>query len=220
MSLYGAGTEGLGGAVDIVMPANIRDEIETIANHFAQLDQEIARALTDGQVLPSFVESWNEFAKEWQRFATNHSSWLDNIWYKSYQKALEYRRRLDEWRAKFEATSGRRISFPSPGSAPAPSMGNPFPSIPWRYLAYAGGAIGLLYGASRLVNSGVAAKREIVGARPLAAPATMVRNPPPWVIDSDVWEQAKLAVAPFSHRYENPEATLTHVYKQMGGRIG
>lgn len=46
-----------------------------------------------------------------------------------------------------------------------------------------------------------------------------VHNPPAWVGDPKVWEKAEREVAPRWHEQEHPWATVTTVYKSMGGRV-
>lgn len=48
-----------------------------------------------------------------------------------------------------------------------------------------------------------------------------VENPPTWVVDEDIWDEAKASVEETGawERYDDPWAVVTHVYKRMGGRI-
>lgn len=168
MSAYDAGLRGAcggAGVVDIAMPGNIRDEIVTIGVGFSTLDKSIQAARAG---LPAdFVSGWAAFFVEWQTFAKNHATWLDNVWYKSYEKALEYRKRLEDWRQRFVALGGK-VNSPSPGAGagPAPS------GINWKTLLYVGAGIGAVYAATKFLGQAVEVKREIVGSRTLgAAPA-------------------------------------------------
>jgi len=108
------------------------------------------------------------------------------------------------------------VSTPSPGAAPGGAPGG----INWKMLIYVGAGVGALWAATKFLGQSIDVKRELVGARPLVAPTGAVKNPPPWVIDPDLWESAKLAIQPYRDRYDNPLAVTTHVYKQMGGRVG
>jgi hypothetical protein len=152
VSAWAAGLEGLGGAIDIAMPGNIRDEVASIATAYATLDRAIqARATT---IDPQFLAAWNAYNAEWRRFAQAHESWLDNLWYKSYQKALEYRSRLDGWRSQFEQLTGSKINVPGLGPAPGASMTNPLPGFPFRKVLWVGGGIAAIFGLSKLLKSG------------------------------------------------------------------
>lgn len=42
-------------------------------------------------------------------------------------------------------------------------------------------------------------------------------NPPAWVADEALWEQAKRRVRPHWAEYRQPYAVVVHVYQQMGG---
>ena len=44
-------------------------------------------------------------------------------------------------------------------------------------------------------------------------------NPPSAVLDKKTWNRAKKAVKPYWRKYEEPWATVFHVYKSMHGRI-
>lgn len=165
MSAYGAACRaaaGMGGAgvVDVAMPGNIRDEILTIGTEFKILDASVLAARAS--LPPDFVTGWSAFRTEWETFARNHSSWLDNVWYKSYEKALEYRKRLEDWRQRFIGYGGR-ISTPSPGAAP----GGSGPGINWKMLLYVAAGIGAVYAATKFLGQAVEVKREIVGSRTL-----------------------------------------------------
>jgi hypothetical protein len=227
MNVYEAGNAALGAGrgaaatmggagVDVAMPGSIRDEILSIAGSFRRLDAAIRAAA----VLPAdFKSAWGSFRDEWSEFAARHGSWASNLWYKSYQKALEYRQALNDWRKRFEQLTGSSVTFPAPQDAPGPTMSSPF-SGRWKTIAYVAGGIGVLWGVSKLLGGAVEAKREFFGARALPAPAALVRNPPAWAQDPELWESARVAVEPYADRYDNAAAVTTHVYKQMGGRVG
>jgi hypothetical protein len=44
-------------------------------------------------------------------------------------------------------------------------------------------------------------------------------NPPAWVKNEAIWEEAKAAVEPYKKNYDDFFAVVTYVYKQMGGGI-
>lgn len=85
------------------------------------------------------------------------------------------------------------------------------------WLAGIGGGIWAL---TKLFDSTVSLKRELVGDRTLVPPRALVRNPPPWAVDADVYETARVAVRDAGEKYDNPKAVIAHVYKQLGGRVG
>ncbi len=169
---YDAGLRGaaLGaGAVDVAMPGNIRDEIVTIGVAFSTLDKAIQAARAS--LPPDFVSGWAAFLKEWQGFANAHATWLSNVWYKSYEKALEYRKRLEDWRQKFIGLGGK-ISTPSPGAAPGGAGGG----INWKLLLYVGAGVGAVWAATKFLGQTVELKREMVGARPVTEQIASVRR--------------------------------------------
>lgn len=80
-------------------------------------------------------------------------------------------------------------------------------------------AIGGVWGVSKLLDSASGFKREIVGTRPLVPPSKLVRNPPPWAVDAELYETARVAVRDSGEQYDNPKMVIVHVYKQLGGRV-
>ncbi len=137
------------------MPSNISDEIATVASGVKTLD----RVIEDRRdKLPAqFVAGWRDFRGEWDAFAQNHDTWLSRTWYKSYQKTLEYRRRLEDWRGQLEKLSSP-VNVPNlgPGQTPA---GIPS-GIPWKPIGYGVLAIAGLYGLARVLQGGAELKRE------------------------------------------------------------
>lgn len=165
MNAYQAGLRvGLGGGttfgpVDVQMPRAQQDEIASIAAAFKTLDREIQGRRA--QLQPAWVKGWDDFRDSWQTFAQGHSTWLSNVWYASYQKAIEYRQRLDDWRRRLEALTGP-LSVPTLSARPPEEK--PFP---WRGVLYAGLAIGGAFAISSLLKRGTDAKREVFGDRTL-----------------------------------------------------
>jgi hypothetical protein len=210
---HGAGVgENTFGPFDVRMPGAIRDEILSIDRAFRSLANVISAARGQGALPANFLAGWDQFFAEWSAFRLNHESWLSNVWYASYQKALEYRERLDQFRQKVEQLTGAKLNFPAAKATPGPTDK---PGIPWRFLIISGVVIGGVYALSKVLGSAAELKREFPTR---AAPSRLVVNPPAWVQDPDIWEQARLAVEPYRDRYDNPAAVTTHVYKQMGGR--
>jgi hypothetical protein len=90
------------GLVDIQTPGSIKAEMDTTANIIRQLDADIRASHVDA----SFKAAWGAFVDEWERFYKEHAGWFDRLWYASYEKTVEYRRRALEWREKFVAIGG------------------------------------------------------------------------------------------------------------------
>lgn len=165
MSAYALGAASMGNAgVDLKMPSNIRDEILTVGVQVGALDKLVAQAQAARKIPPDFVLGWTAFKGEWNAFSSSHQSWLSRTWYASYEKAVEYRRRLEDFRTKFEQLTGTKVNYPSPGANPA-GVEPDGAGFPWRWVVGGGVAIGLLYGASKLLGETRELKRELVGAR-------------------------------------------------------
>lgn len=92
--------------------------------------------------------------------------------------------------------------------------------FPWRTLMWGGLVIGGLYALSKAISSASEFKREVVGPRTLtSAPRELVKNPPAWAADPELWEHARIAVENSGEQYDNAESVKVHVYKQLGGRV-
>jgi len=44
-------------------------------------------------------------------------------------------------------------------------------------------------------------------------------NPPPFILDKDIWKKAKKAVKKHWSKYQEPYSVITHIYESMGGKI-
>jgi hypothetical protein len=107
------------GLVDIQTPGSIKAEMETTASLIAQLDTDIRASRVDA----AFKTAWRAFVEEWERFYKEHTGWFDRLWYASYAKTVEYRRRALEWREKFVAIGGTPSA---PADAPPKTAGERF----------------------------------------------------------------------------------------------
>jgi hypothetical protein len=119
-------------------PGAIKSEMDTVDAGVKQLDSDIMAST----VRQAFKQSWRVFVGEWQKFYAGHQSWTSRLWHAAYEKTIEYRRRLEEWRQLFVREGG---SATGPSFAPPSSGGG----IPWRpILIGAAGAIvaGVLLG--------------------------------------------------------------------------
>lgn len=83
-----------------------------------------------------------------------------------------------------------------------------------------GAAIGGVWALTRLFDSTANLKREVMGDRTIIPPRALVRNPPAWAVDAELYETARVAVRDSGEHYDNPKMVITHVYKQLGGRVG
>ena len=181
MSFYSAGVGAIGGSAaryrrhavygemgaTVVMPAAIQDEIKTVEGAFATLNRAIRAAQSRGQVPADFAAAWTLFYGDWQNFRSAHGRWVDNLWYASYEKTLEFRQRLDEWRKKFEEVTGKPLGFPTAGPTAGPTDATP---MPWRTLLIIAAVGGGLYAVSKALSSAAELKREF-GAHQLVEAA-------------------------------------------------
>ncbi|MBA3462532.1 MAG: hypothetical protein H0T46_21430 [Deltaproteobacteria bacterium] len=100
----------------------------------------------------AFMFQWKEFEREFGDFwAERAHSWTDRMWRGSYDQAVEYRRRLLEWRQSFVALGGRPTS-----PAPRPPVEEILPgiSLSLKSVALFGGlAIGALFVVPAALNA-------------------------------------------------------------------
>lgn len=172
MSVYSDGVGAIGGGyrrravygdlgAAVVMPAAIQAEIQTVESGFAVLNRAIRAAQSRGQVTADFAAGWTLFYGDWQNFRSAHGRWVDNLWYASYEKTLEYRQRLDDWRKKFEEVTGKPLGFPTAGAAAGPRDDKP---MPWRTLLIIAAVGGGLYAVSKTLTAAAELKREFAPA--------------------------------------------------------
>lgn len=102
----------------IVTPGAMKDELETVQAGVRQLDADIMSSKTRD----AFKKAWQIFAGEWKRFYDSHQSLTSRLWHATYEKTIEYRKRLDEWRNALQRegvqSTGPLLAVPQP---PAPS---------------------------------------------------------------------------------------------------
>lgn len=87
----------------IVTPGAIKDEIETVNAGVKQLDSDIMSS----KVRDAFKKAWRLFASEWQRFYASKQGWWARSWGSTWEKAVDYRKRVDEWRTAFQREGGQ-----------------------------------------------------------------------------------------------------------------
>ncbi len=63
---------------------------------------------------PAFVKSWDRFYMEWDNWFAGNKNWTARMWGGAWEKAIEYRKRANQWRARFEALDPKRNKLPSP----------------------------------------------------------------------------------------------------------
>jgi hypothetical protein len=122
----------------IYMPGAIRAEQDTVQALVQQLDADVCASHVGAQ----FRQAWAGFVAEWQHFYDAHASWWSRTFFASYEKTLDYRRRLVEWRDAFQREGGAPTG-PAPSKSPTGDD-----SHLGAYLAIGAGAIagGLLLG--------------------------------------------------------------------------
>ncbi|MDX2087862.1 MAG: hypothetical protein SFX73_08430 [Kofleriaceae bacterium] len=100
-----------------VTPGAIKDELETVNTGIGQLDAEIKAS----KVREAFKQTWQLFVTEWRQFYQSKQSLWGRAWGSTMDKVLEYKKRVDEWRAAFTREGGQSsaptLSVPEPPSS-------------------------------------------------------------------------------------------------------
>jgi hypothetical protein len=230
---YAAGTDDIAGFVEYGIEDTYK-KLDAVNRFLAVVNKDMVTH-TKEVGLPKMLQKWNDDVWEpWQEFfrstqgLTNKASLLRDS---TYRRAEAYRQLGLRYRENLVAKerTGTQVTptvIPPPikkpdgtPAIPGKPIGVSLPpkkaegGIPWKWILTGGAILGAGYVAYKMWPA-----RRAAGM--LTAPEEQVTNPPPWVQDADIWESAKLAVSPYKPRYHNPDAVITHVYKQMGGRIG
>lgn len=87
----------------IVTPGAIKDELETVNAGVRQLDAEI----NGSNVRGAFKNTWRMFAGEWAQFYKSKQGFWGRTWGSTMTKALEYKKRVDEWRSAYIREGGQ-----------------------------------------------------------------------------------------------------------------
>lgn len=102
-------------------PGTLLDEMNSIDATVKQLDRDVAGS----QVAPDVKAAWSAFKEEWDKFYSSNTGFFGyfsrtlNV---TSDKVAEYRRRLDDWRAKFQSSGGQSAApalGPQAGAPPS-----------------------------------------------------------------------------------------------------
>jgi hypothetical protein len=118
----------------VYTPGVIKAELEAVNTAATQLDVDIKAS----KVRDEFKNAWRGFLAEWQAFYKNNKGLWSRLWGSVFEKAAEYRKRVELWRQALEREGGH----PSSPSIVVPESG----SSGWKWI---------LIGAGSLVATGV-----------------------------------------------------------------
>ena len=105
----------------ILTPSTIQAELEKTNTYIETLDAEIRSF--EG-IDPGLLRAWSFFVDEWLTWYGAGGVWFfgsgpSTFWGSTYQQALDYQRRAEEFRAKFVAVGGKTATSPQ-ATPPAP----------------------------------------------------------------------------------------------------
>ncbi len=137
------------GAVDLdelgallYTPGVIKAELEAVNTAATQLDVDIKAA----KVRDEFKNAWRGFFAEWQSFYKANSGLWSRLWGSVFEKAAEYRKRVEQWRQALEREGGR-------SSAPSAIVPEDSGGGGWKWI---------LLGAGGLVVAGAVISRKVL----------------------------------------------------------
>lgn len=131
-------------------PAEVAQEISAVDAGVKVLSADVLNQAS--RLPPDFLTSWGAFVKEWEGFRKS-VGWLRRHERGSYEKALEYRFRLAEWREAFEKKGGEP-SGPALASAAPVNQSKPGEDLTsvLKWGAIAAGALGASYATYKLAS--------------------------------------------------------------------
>ncbi len=114
-------------------PGSILSEMQRVKGLVETLDVDIKS--NSAKLRPVFTDAWNKFRGEWETFWRDHSEgfggWTSRLWGATAEQTTSFVDRVSDWRRAFEKESGTSATG-------AVSEGG----IPWKWVLYAGLAIG------------------------------------------------------------------------------
>lgn len=154
-----------GAAGDIfVVPEKTKNELLTVAHMVNLVTAEIA--INADKVAPELAREWAHFRREWQAFAKNKDNWRERMWYANFQKASEYRQRIEEFRRRLARSIGRMVAWPTGprGAKPLPGKreaDKKKEGVNWKWVLYVGIGIVGVYAVSEVMSSSKDLHKEV-----------------------------------------------------------
>lgn len=105
-------------------PSDVSSEMLTVDTGVDQLALDMKKADAVKKVSPAFVSAYSNFFWEWKKWRKEYDTWAHRHERSVYEKVLEYRYRLAEWREKFEKLGGETPGV-SLSSAPPVKQSEP-----------------------------------------------------------------------------------------------
>ncbi len=106
----------------IVTPGAMKAELDTVQAGVKQLDADIMSSKTRD----AFKNAWQLFSGEWKAFYDSHQSLTSRLFHATYEKTIEYRKRLDEWKGALQRegvqATGPLLAVPQPPPEPSSSF--------------------------------------------------------------------------------------------------
>jgi hypothetical protein len=112
---------GLGAIV--VTPGQMLDEMNAVDKAVDELAIRITQQFTGAGTNTLWVNAWTRWRQEWKQFYSDHQDWTARLFYGTYEKTLEYRSKLADWRTQFEQMQGQSVG---PSLSPLPPSAVPF----------------------------------------------------------------------------------------------
>ncbi len=165
----------------IAKPDEVKTEILQTAGMIKNMDVEFQAA--GDKVSDVLRKQWDNFKAEWDEFRKN-AKWGGEFFAQNAQMAIRYRGRIEGFRIQLaEATNQPPVKWPMIVTPEKGSIERDKKPFPWRYVLYAGLAIGGAYALSEMMSSGTALRYAIKPKerepQPPPPPPPTLPPPPP-----------------------------------------
>lgn len=202
-------------------PLDVREKMRDANAYMRKVDGKVVAA---GSNIPKdFQDQWALLWRAWNKWFDRFESLpgvVGQFRDSTYERADLYVRTAQAFEKGLDDKTYLQAPIaPRPATKPAEVVIAPGEQSKWKWWQWLALA-GVVGGGGFLAYKLWPKKREREDVKYVDVPDYQVRNPPPWVRNPELWEQAKLAVEPYKGRYLNPDAVVTHVYKQLGGMVG
>lgn len=122
---YRAAVAGMGAVVE--SPSAILAEMQSVGTQVHSLNAEVQANKT--RLPDDFLRGWNAFFNEYLAFYGENEGLLARMWISVYDKTLEYRKQVNDWRAKFESLVGKKLNTPRATDEPPDGSGIKLPDL-------------------------------------------------------------------------------------------
>jgi len=126
MSYRSAAVAGMGD-IGIQSPSAILAEMQAVGTQVHSLNAEVQA--NKAKLPDDFLRGWNAFFNEYLTFYGQNEGLLARMWISVYDKTLEYRKQVNDWRDRFEKLVGKKLTTPRATDEPPGGSGIKLPEL-------------------------------------------------------------------------------------------